>query len=876
MNLDADECETWRQADRILDSLLDLQEAARTAQLDALHLPPALRARVQRLLAAHEAVAGPLDHALPAHFAQAPEPQSLAGRQLGRWRLETELGRGGMAVVYRAKATTGATGQVAALKVLTLGALAGAGRERFLREQQALLRLRHPYIVPLYDAGLADDGTPWLAMALVEGERIDRWCERRALDIEGRVRLVLQVGEALSYAHRNLVIHRDMKPSNVLVDDDGHIRLLDFGIARIADDAETESTATGLRALTPEYASPEQFAGAPPSTAMDVYGMGALLYRLLTGQPPRKAHAGAAQPLPASRAAAQSGESTRRLRGDLDTVLSKALAETPEARYASVEAFTDDLRRWLEQRPVRARGPGWRYRAGRFVARHRFGVATAVIGSALAVLALSQIVVQRDRAEAQARRAETVRDFLADIFRSTEPEDGDIPDALELLDQGSQRARGELLRRDPLVAADVLALSGGARYALSDLEGAGADLTLALSTLQKIEPAPARELSLVHHELGKLYRLRGPLSVEIDHYRQAVAWQQRWDAPAEARIQSETALASAIAKDGRWNEGMIMLRGLLAEVPGAGLAGTQLHIDVLNALNTILAIGKADLDERIALHEERFRVARSLYGPRDGWYAYTLADSVPTLRRSPRHLDRAEAIAREAVDIVDGVYRKPHLFAAVAYCNYAALLAQRARPEQALPYFDRSIAVDEALSRNDRHAESCRYGRADALAALGRFDEAIADLAVDRAMLAKLGPAVASLKLNNCGLHASLLLRRQRSDQAQTQLRDCGRGAAPADIAKAYIYRQAMAEAAWLRGDGAAAAQLLDQLRTDQPPDPPLRYWIRPWMLSLLAEPDPQVSARLRAQLQPHADDPTLGRCLRAIPPDTEACLALL
>lgn len=874
--MDADERETWRQADRILDGLLDLPPAERTARLKALNLPPALHASVRRLLAAHGQDAGPLDCALPARFAQAPEPQALIGRRLGRWQLQRELGRGGMAVVYRAQALEGATGQVAAIKILTLGALASVGRDRFLREQQALLRLRHPYIVPLYDAGVAEDGTPWLAMALVEGERIDHWCARHALDTEARVRLVLQVGEALSYAHRNLVIHRDIKPSNVLVDDDGHVRLLDFGIARLTDDADTEATATGLRALTPEYAAPEQFAGAPPSTVMDVYGLAALSYRLLTGKPPRAAHAGAAPPTLPSRAAAQAGEPAQRLRGDLDTVLMKALADAPEARYASVETFADDLRRWLQQRPVQARGPGWRYRTGRFVARHRLAVATALVGVVLGSAALTQIVVQRDRAEAQALRAETVRDFLADIFRSTEPDDGNVPDALDLLDQGSRRAREELLRRDPLVAADVLALSGGARNSLSDLEGAEADLKLALATLQRIEPAPARELSLVHHELGKLYRVRGPLSAELDHYRQAVVWQKRWRAPHEARIASEMSLASALVKTGRADEGEHMLRRLLAEVPEVGLAGTQQHIDVLNALSSVLAIGRRDLSERIPLHEQRLQVARVLYGPNDGWYAYTLADSVPTLRKSPAHIDRAEALAREAVAISERVYDKPHMFAAVAYCNYAALLLQLNRPEQAIAYYDRSIAIDEALSRNDRHAESCRYGRAHALAGRGRFDEAEADLDKGLAMLEKMGPAVTSLRLNNCGLRATVILRRRRTDEAVSLLKSCAVAATPDDIAKAFVYRQASAEAAWRRGDSQTSVRLLADLTRDRPPSPPLREWMQPWMLSVLAHAsDPPALARLRAQLQPYAADPVLGRCLKQTPPEAAACLAL-
>src|SRR5690606_19351408 len=174
---------------------------------------------------------------------------ALVGQRLGRWRLQEEIGRGGMAVVYRATAEDGAEGQVAAVKVLTLGSVARHGRDRFLQEQQALLRLRHPYIAALYDAGVSADGTPWLAMQLVEGEPIDRWCTRRGLDAAARVRLMLQVCAALDYSHRNLVVHRDIKPSNVLVDADGHVRVLDFGIARTLDGEGLALTSTALQAL---------------------------------------------------------------------------------------------------------------------------------------------------------------------------------------------------------------------------------------------------------------------------------------------------------------------------------------------------------------------------------------------------------------------------------------------------------------------------------------------------------------------------------------------------------------------------------------------------------------------------------------------------
>src|SRR5690606_26946294 len=420
MTMTQAERDAWVRADRVLDELLDLPPDARRAHLARLDVDGPLRKRVERLLAAMEAGDGLLDH--PGRMLPSPPEDALRGRRLGRWRLGRETGRGGVAVVYRALSVEGPPGQCAAVKVLTLGALADAGRDQFLREQQMLLRLRHPYIAPLHDAGIADDGTPWLAMALVEGVRIDQWCDGQALDAHARVRLVLQVCEAVAHAHRSLVIHRDIKPSNVMVDEDGRVRLLDFGIARFGDGGG-ERTATALRALTPEYAAPEQFHGAPATTSMDVYGIGALLYRLLAGVPPRPpgARDGATTGQPPSRAArgdaGPAGRLPRALRGDLDAIVMKALAQEPAARYPGVDALADDLRRWLDGRAVRAQPPGPWYRLRKFAGRNRLAVAASLalllaLGAGVAAT-LWQAGIARQEAARAHREAERSQAQLA-------------------------------------------------------------------------------------------------------------------------------------------------------------------------------------------------------------------------------------------------------------------------------------------------------------------------------------------------------------------------------------------------------------------------------------------------------------------------------
>lgn len=483
----------WAEAFGKLERLLELPADERAVALAA-EPDQRVRARLQGWLRSHERTSGLLD--VDVHSIVDPR-SAIASRRLGRWRLEERIGHGGMATVHRATSLAPPVGQQAAVKVMSLGLLAQQGSERFLQEQRTLSRMRHPGIAGLFDAGVAEDGTPWFAMALVEGERIDHWCDTRAKNIVDRVALVLQVCDAIAYAHRNLVIHRDIKPSNVLVDADGHAILLDFGIARLAEDIESEQTATALRMLTPEYAAPEQFTAAPASTAMDVYGLGALLYRLLAGIAPCVAASPAAQtrtPAP-SRASLQrdAGDASgrrqwsRQLRGDLDTIVMKAMAHDPEQRYASVDALAEDLRRWRATRPILARPPRPGYRARRYLQRHRWGVAAAASVLLAVIAGIVGIAWQGQQARLQAERAELTRDFLHEVFAEADPlhrgsRDADIASVLR-----RAAARAPLRFADrPDLQVETLQLVGELQRLNGDNTGAADSLSRAWA-LQSVE-----------------------------------------------------------------------------------------------------------------------------------------------------------------------------------------------------------------------------------------------------------------------------------------------------------------------------------------------------------------------------------------------------
>lgn len=353
----------WREADVCLDKLLNYPESAWGERIDGFDMTPEARKCLARLIRATHGD-GPLDHSISLAPYEDEEVGHLVGQTVGSWRLVREIGRGGMAVVYEASRIGVDFKQTAAIKLLARGS---TGRSLFLREQALLAQLEHPFIARFLDAGVAEDGTPWIAMERIVGTPLERVTE--GWDHRSIVHLMRRIIDAVAYAHRHLVIHRDLKPGNVLVDDDGRPRLLDFGIAKMLS---TENQDSATRLLTPEYAAPEQFSGSAVSTATDVYGIGAMLYRLLAGQAPRL----------------HSGEINTDLKKitdpDLRSIVEKALREEPGRRYETADALSTDLNRWLQRQPVLARPDSRRYRFERWIARHR----AAAAGGALVVAAL--------------------------------------------------------------------------------------------------------------------------------------------------------------------------------------------------------------------------------------------------------------------------------------------------------------------------------------------------------------------------------------------------------------------------------------------------------------------------------------------------------
>ncbi len=579
----------------------------------------------------------------------------LEGRRLGAYTLERPLGHGGMGTVWLARRSDGRYEGRAAVKLLNLALLDPVGSERFRREGTVLARLSHPNIARLLDAGVAEGGQPYLVLEYVEGARIDKYCDERRLPPEARLRLFLDVLAAVSHAHANLIVHRDLKPSNILVTADGTAKLLDFGIAKLLQegggDAEAATlTDVGGRVLTPEYAAPEQVRGEPVTIATDVYSLGVLLYVLLAGrnpigdpgrsvaeylhgaldtEPPRLS---TAVTTPEAR-----GSSLERLRrlytGDLDNILAKALRKRPEERYTSAAELAEDLRRYLDHEPVRARAESWRYRAGKFIRRHRAGVLAAAVAvlslvgaTAFSLVQLGQARRQRDAAVAESRRRLAMADVQGVLAGDTRGVGGRTLSVLERIELAEGMLRRKY-RAEPAVVVEVMAqLSArlfdmgdhpnhrrvlGRALAIAEAANLPAHAALAnclevlsladdglLDSAQSALAAARRQMSRagsVPLEIriqcldaeGQYLVAGGRPDSAIRVLRRAVALTP--DPEMMQGLESRNDLAGALRSVGRTREATQVQRDILSHLASSGYGDTEVYPTVLSFLASALA-----------------------------------------------------------------------------------------------------------------------------------------------------------------------------------------------------------------------------------------------------------------------------------------------
>jgi eukaryotic-like serine/threonine-protein kinase len=669
----------WPEAERLLDPLLDLPAPERRDRaLAACRDDAGLRQVVERLLAQAEQ-----DDELPALlgelFDAGPESTPVF---VGPYRILEEIGHGGMSRVFRATREDSAVAAPVALKRLDRRPTPGAIR-RFERERETLARLHHPYIARLLDGGLTDEGTPYLVMELVDGEPIDEYCDRHALGLAGRLRLFRQVLEAIEFAHARLIVHRDVKPANVFVDQHGAVKLLDFGIAKWLDETSGPAlTQTIQRVMTPAHAAPEQFRGDPITAATDVYQLGLLLYRLLTGHPAHategSTHEAIARavldtdPDPPSevvrRTQAGPHSVARRLAGDLDAIVLKALRKEPADRYPSVEALRRDLDDYLASRPVSARRGSLAYSLRKYASRHRAGVAAvtaatlALVVGFVAVLAQSRATAaERDRARVAEARATAINTFLVrDLLAAATPA-GAQGRAMSVADvlANASRSVSYAFGGQPVTEAEVRTTLAESFAALGRFADAETHAAAARDLLGDAEPRDELAVSRARSLLARLAMEQGRFD---EARREAEAVRDRQAALGGPTFRdtlvTQALLSQVLRRQGELVQAERLARDALSAATEHHPDDWRLGAEVRNRLTDVL-IDLRRGEEAEPLAREALDLRRARLGPSHPEVLAALSQHAAAVDALLR-FDEALAIAREIVSVSEAVYGPSH------------------------------------------------------------------------------------------------------------------------------------------------------------------------------------------------------------------------
>jgi eukaryotic-like serine/threonine-protein kinase len=721
--------EQWQALSPYLDQALAMTNDERAAWLSSLaEENPSLVAQLRALLDEHRVLS---QEGFLENGPSVPSTASgLAGQSVGSYRLISQIGQGGMGSVWLAERNDGRFQRRVAVKFVNVAVVGQGGEERFKREGTILGRLAHEHIAELVDAGVSGAGQPYLVLEYVEGEQIDRYCDGRSLDVQERIRLFLDVLDAVAHAHANLIVHRDIKPSNVLVRKDGQVKLLDFGIAKLLEGEGREGAATMLtveagRAMTLEYAAPEQVTGAPVTTATDVYALSVLLYVFLTGRHPARAvlRSPAAlstaqlvkaivetDPTRPSDIVASTRETfeettaiaikrmttpeklSRLLRGDLDTIVLKALKKNPQERYGSVTALADDLRRYLKHEPIGARPDTFAYRAAKFVRRNRTAAALSSLVVLATVAGITGILLQtrtartqRDFAFRQLTRAEAINDL--DNFILTDAAPSGKPLRLnELLERAERLVRREHDLTD--VNHIQLLVSIGRKYQSQDQDA---------SALRVLEEAYklSRDVTDQSTRAQAACALGNAASVSGDPKRaEALIQEGLQELPNETQFVLDRIFClergSRVSNDiGETSEAVA--RALTAEQL---IEGSPLRSDVSEA-DTLIGLAEAyrSAGQFVEANNSFDRASKALarLGRDDTQQAGTLFNNWGLMLYHSGRILEAEKVLRRAINISQENQAEEGVSPALLN-NYAATLIDLDRFDEARNYADRAFA----------------------------------------------------------------------------------------------------------------------------------------------------------------------------------------
>ena len=733
------ELSRWGEIKEILHTAMNLSSEERSEFLDRVcGEDDRLRGEIEAYLRPDPLRFAALDH--PVFGFQELGKQDLTGKQIDQYRLLTELGRGGMGVVYLAVRADDVYNKQVAVKILKWDQDIEYIFRRFLRERQILANLDHPFIARLLDGGTTEDGLPYYVMEFVKGKPIHDYCNDRNFTVRQRLDLFQRVCDAVQYAHQNLVVHRDLKPGNILVNEEGEPRLLDFGIAKLLAEepfSHSRLTVTGVRAMTPQYASPEQIRGEPITTAADIYSLGVLLFELLTGRlpfqfqnktdpemqhifrrdaPPPPSSVAARRGTPDQTHAARESKAIADYRGsdhaklsgilsgDLDKIVLMALRGEPERRYASAEQFSQDIDYYLNGFPVRAEKDTFRYRSIKFIKRRRFALTgfamafTILLGALfLSIFQNKTIIAQRDRVQKEKERMTLISEFLVDLFELSDPYQAadETVDARLLLDKAFMEIENELAR-DPETRAALMSNLGRIYTNLGIADKAEPLLSHALA-------ARKRFLGENHPDVAQSYDHLARLALLDGRYAEAETLFSRALSILAAHPKSDPLVMAAI-QSGRGGAFMLLSRFDDAERDFQAVYQVQIryyHDDHPELATTLHAL--AELYSRWKKYPEAEHFLEKTLGMRERLYApghaligETLSNWGKTCLLQEKY-DEAEAFLRRALDIQEKTLGADHPVTAVTLAHLAGVFNRRDQYDQARVLMARSLAIKEKV-----------------------------------------------------------------------------------------------------------------------------------------------------------------------------------
>lgn len=792
--MEATDSEHWKHVERVIDVALDTDPSRWPSVLDEECRGDAkVRTEAENLLSRYTAaksfMESPPAAAAAALVAEAREPsEQFEGRRFGAYRIIRQIGRGGMSRVFLAERADGAFEQRVALKLLRSGLDSEIDHDRFRAERQILASLSDPNIARLLDGGISAAGVPYLVLEYVDGEPIDAYCDAQGLDVRQRLRLFTSVAEATAHAHGRLVVHRDLKPSNIFITADGVVKLLDFGLAKLLEPVgaiATPSTHPGHRWMTPEYAAPEQIAGAPVTTLTDVYQLGAVLYELLTGAPPfgtrgqnvRELEEAVLRGDPRLPSAVAPESRRRALRGDLDAIVIKALSREPERRYASAQSLIDDIQRHLSAHPVLARRQTVGYRARRFARRHRSSLAAAAVVLVLVAIYVVTVAADRmrihralDEATAGTHRAEQVTDFMLGLFDASAAGKslGDTVEARALLERGLVRAHE--LSAQPALQAQMLDVIGQLETQLGEYDRARPVLEEALAIRRRLNGDN-------HPDVATTLEALGHVAFGQANYAEAVRLRRevltlRRQLLGDSNSKTTTALlelTTAMHAQGDFKGAQPLMDEWVSIVIHQRPETTEVRAHQLMDLASYYQYRQRQ-DVALRLGREAAGLYRALYGDRHPKYATALS-SLGSIIDGGGNPAAADTLIQRSVDILRSVYPGGHPDLVSALQQRSVALEHLHRYQDAEPLLREEIIMARRFEGNESLIViDGELTLASALSMTGKADEAVVLASDAKRLLRRKYPATNPLVLRVDAALGRALVETKKYAQAESLL----------------------------------------------------------------------------------------------------------